>query len=144
MNKRYQYILALSIVLVVAIIAIIYIPRMKTSVEKVLFDHIDIKEISEIRISRSPDYQDFIVKDKKVIDELISGFSEIKIRKSRINKFEEAYWIIIRIDDGKSYLINLYDNNSIAIFNPDKTKNKLNTYKIISEYDLEPIRQLIR
>ncbi|WP_340003734.1 hypothetical protein MHH52_17050 [Paenibacillus sp. FSL K6-0276] len=144
MNKRYKFILALSIVLVIAIIAIIYIPRMKTSVENVLFDHIDKKEITEIRISKSPDYQDVIVKDKKVIDELISSFSEIKIRKSRINKFEEAYWIIIRIGNGKSYLINLYDNNSIAIYNPDKTKNKLNTYKIISEYDLDPIRQLIR
>lgn len=142
MNRRHKYIVVLRIALVIAIIAYFYIPRMKTSVENVLFDHIDKNEINEIRISKSPDYQDFIVKDKEVISELISGFSEIKIRKSRINKYEEAYWIYISTDTGKSYLINLYDNKYISIFNLDKTKNNLNAYKIISEYDLELIRKL--
>lgn len=141
MKKRNRYILV--IVLVIAIIAILYIPRMKTSVENVFLAHIDKNAITEIRISSSPDYKEVIVQDRNKIAELISGFSDIKIRKSKINKFEKDYWITIRLDSGKSYLINLYDDNYISIFNPDKTKNKLHNYKIISEYDLEPIQKLI-
>lgn len=143
MKKRNNYMLVLSIVLVIANIAIFYIPRMKTSVENVLLAHIDKSAITEIRISSSPDYEEIIVQDKNEIAELISGFSEIKIRKSEINKFEKDYWITIRVDSGRSYLMNLYDDNYVSIFNPDKTKNKLSAYKIISEYDLEPIRKLL-
>lgn len=144
MNKRSKYIVVLSMILTVAIIGNFFISRIKTSVENVLFDQINKNEITEIRISKSPDYQDFIVKDTKVISELISGLSEIKIRKSEINKYEDAYWIFISTDNGRGYLINLYDNKYISIFNPDKTKNNLKAYKIISEYDLEPIRNLIK
>ncbi len=143
MNKQSKYIVVLSMVLTVAIIGNFFISRIKTSVENVLFDQINKNEITEIRISKSPDYQDFIVKDTKVISELISGLSEIKIRKSEINKYEDAYWIFISTDNGRGYLINLYDNKYISIFNPDKTKNNLKAYKIISEYDLEHIRNLI-
>ncbi|MOA61804.1 hypothetical protein D3C78_1870340 [compost metagenome] len=40
--------------------------------------------------------------------------------------------------------ITLYDQNYIEIYDETKTKNKVTSYKITSDYDVEPIRKLFK
>ncbi|MGM1020279.1 MAG: DUF5301 domain-containing protein [Bacillota bacterium] len=149
MTKRNNYIFKSAILLIAAIIGIIYIVKLDTSFKDVVMDHMNTSRITSIFISRSPDYTDKIVRDKHEIQNIMNSFTQMKFRKSSVldKGLTATYMITIFVNHENkedSFGITLYDQNYIEIYDGTKTKNRLNSYKITNEYDIEPIRKLFK
>lgn len=127
----------------------IYIVNLDTSFRKVILDRMDTAKINTILISKSPDYTDQLVKDKNEIQSILNALAEMKLRKSSVldKGLNSAYMLSIFVDHENErdiFGITLYDQNYIEIYDETKTKNKVTSYKITSDYDVEPIRKLFK
>ncbi|MHB0864618.1 DUF5301 domain-containing protein [Paenibacillus sp. SEL3] len=149
MRRRNRYIVKSAIILIAAIIGMVYIVNLDTSFRKVVLDRMDTAKINTILISKSPDYTDQLVKDKNEIQSILNALAEMKLRKSSVldKGLNSVYMLSIFVDHENErdlFGITLYDQNYIEIYDETKTKNKVTSYKITSDYDVEPIRKLFK
>ncbi|MDY8024457.1 DUF5301 domain-containing protein [Paenibacillus polymyxa] len=149
MRRRNRYILKSAIILIAAIIGMMYIVNLDTTFRKVVLDRMDTARINTILISKSPDYTDQLVKDKNDIQSILNTLAEMKLRKSSIldKGLNSTYMLSIFVDHGNKrdlLGITLYDQNYIEIYDETKTKNKITSYKITNDYEMEPIRKLFK
>ncbi|MGG4215671.1 DUF5301 domain-containing protein [Paenibacillus sp. FSL L8-0638] len=149
MRRRNRCIVKSAIILIAAIIGMVYIVNLDTSFRKVVLDRMDTAKINTILISKSPDYTDQLVKDKNEIQSILNALAEMKLRKSSVldKGLNSVYMLSIFVDrenERDLFGITLYDQNYIEIYDETKTKNKVTSYKITSDYDIEPIRKLFK
>lgn len=83
------------------------------------------------------------------IQSILNVLSEMKLRKSSVldKGLNSSYMLSIFVDHENErdlFGITLYDQNYIEIYDETKTKNKITSYKITSDYEMEPIRKLFK
>lgn len=121
-----------------------------------MIDPIEGTPITSIRIIRSSsepnEEKEVVVKDKNIIENIMNGFSEVKLRETKIRDVDPTsryqYYLIISIDrpriSGLKFGITVYDKKNIEIYDGDKTKHPLHTYQITNEYSSETVENVFK
>lgn len=152
MKKRNKYILAFIVVFIIAISVTVYLSKLNTSFNKVVLDHINVTEITSLKIirmsSEPSEKKEIVVTDTSVIKKIMHDFSEIQLRKSSNDTdSNELYrYYITPVQDSLKYRfeIILEDKQNISIYDNDKSKNRLNSYTITNEFNSDSLKNLFK
>ncbi|MFC3748314.1 hypothetical protein [Paenibacillus sp. GCM10012306] len=152
MNKRNKYILFGIVMLIIVGLGIFYMSPSNTTFKKAVLDQLDVAEVSSIKIDKSGaavDENEVTITDPGEIDKILGTLAQINLRKSRLSniKYNDSYWITIETkSENLKFGITLYDQNYLETYeyNAKIPKNKIQSYKITNDFDLEVIRDLFK
>lgn len=150
MQKNKRLLVSLFMVLIIAAILVpVYISSLYTSFQQVVLDPLQGKEITSLNITRisSEDRKEMIVSDKSTIQQIMNDFAGIQLKKSNKNAPSKYHYYITPVQDDMKHRFGIVIEDSkkrVTIFDNDKSKNRLNSYKITNDFNIVNLENVFK
>ncbi|MBJ9989285.1 MULTISPECIES: hypothetical protein [Paenibacillus] len=142
-------IISLILIVVIIIAGGIYLTNLNTSFQKVVLDHMNVDQITTLRVEKytSADVQEVNVTDQNEIKKIMNDLSEVKLKKSNdINSDQPLPFYVITSDENGTpkFRITIRNNNTMTISDVTAKKGGTNNYKIRNDFNDESIKGLFK
>ncbi|MFC4323079.1 hypothetical protein [Litchfieldia salsa] len=101
-----------------------------------------LSEVTSVEILRTFDNKEVVIEDKYGIDEVMSSFSNARLKESKIHKIEstDSYWITIRANNERKFGITVYDEEYLIVY--DYESSEVHNYQIKDGFSITTIEKI--
>lgn len=130
------YILAIAL-------TVVYFFGLFTTFDKQTRGIIEGSEVRSVYILN--DKKEVKITDQETIDRFLNLFKDVKLMEvssSQVHFRNSDYWVTVYVNNYKKFSFNVYDDQFLSIFDPEKRKDRLKYYRIRSEVDLGVLKDI--
>lgn len=142
MRTRNKMIFALSIIIVLGASFFLYLNYNKLSTGG---DIIELKDINKIEIWRVDENERVNITDAGILEKIKNTLDQLELKSDNnedLSKAEDRFVLTLYMETEARYDVELYNNTSIKIYDPELQGNRLRGYKVINEFDLAVFQNL--
>ncbi|KOS63701.1 hypothetical protein FJQ98_14935 [Lysinibacillus agricola] len=140
MKKRYKILIGILLPLIILYVSTLLLTR-DSSFNKEVIEQLDIEQIKEIEMIRASDDKTITFTDTAKINLLMQQFKDQPLRKAYFpnSKYDEAYWLTLRINDKREVGIRLDDSKHLFVYLYEE--NYMKDYKLLDDFNMAFIEE---